>query len=150
MAGALIAFGLCVACLSYIGYHFEPALVAQGLFFAWLGALFPDIDTKSQGQKLLYAALFVVIMILFVFKKYMLSAVLALFAFFPLFTNHRGLTHSLLFITLLTFAATAGCVLQFPACSTAAVRNGIFFLVGAFSHLLLDFGPRGLLKRARK
>lgn len=147
MVGALVAVGLTVVCLSYAGYRLAPALFAQGLFFAWLGGLFPDIDTKSKGQQLLYATLFVVLAVLLVYKKYVISAVLALVAFLPLFVKHRGLLHSFMFIILITSAGVAACSLQFPLYAAAAVRNGLFFLVGVFSHLILDFGPRRMFKR---
>ena len=147
MVGAFVAVGLCVACFSYVGYHLAPALLAQGIFFAWLGGLFPDIDTKSKGQQLLYATLFIILAVLLLYKKYVISAVVALVAFLPLFVNHRGLLHSFVFITLITSATVAACSLQFPVYAAAAVRNGLFFLVGVFSHLILDFGPRRMFKR---
>lgn len=147
MAGALIAVGLCIAGLSFVGYALAPVLFAQGVFFAWLGALFPDIDTKSKGQKLLYAILFVTLIGLFVYGKYLMGAAITLCAFLPLFVNHRGLLHSFTFIMGITFICVAACTLQFPLYASAAMRNGLFFLVGVFSHLILDFGPRRIFKR---
>jgi hypothetical protein len=32
-------------------------VIAQGLLFCLLGALFPDIDVKSKGQKIFYSIL---------------------------------------------------------------------------------------------
>lgn len=147
MLGACAAVVICVAALAWFGYRVSPLYFLQGLFFAWLGALFPDIDTKSKGQKMLYAVLFVLIVALLLYKKYVIASVLALMAFMPLFVNHRGIFHRFWFAALITAAAVAGCALQFPWCAAATVRNGLFFLLGFFSHIALDFGLLGLWRK---
>lgn len=147
LVGAFAFLGLSLAALGCAGYYLKPIVVAQGLFFVFLGALFPDIDTKSKGQRLFYAVMFVAMMGLLIYQKYLAGLALAILGFFPLFVKHRALFHKFWFATMLVVAAVLGCALYWPAYTNAGIRNGLFFLVGILSHLVLDFGVRGLLKR---
>ncbi len=147
MVGAGAAVVATMMLLAWCGYRLESSVCAQGLFFAWLGALFPDVDTKSKGQKLVYAVVFVLTVTLLCYKKYLVAALVAIVSFVPLFTNHRGLFHRTWFAAAVAALGVVACSLQFPAGSASAVRNGLFFMVGFLSHLLLDFGFFGLLRR---
>lgn len=142
MVGAFVAVGAFMAAAAFVGYRLKPIFFLQALFFAFLGALFPDIDTKSKGQRLLYMILFCLLLILLVYKKFLIAAVIALMSFVPLLVHHRGFLHTVWFSVFFTTVSVVICSLQCPAYAAAAVRNGLFFLVGIFSHLLIDFGPR--------
>ena len=147
MLGAFVFLGLSLMASAAAGFVFQPALVAQAAFFVFLGALFPDIDTKSKGQKLFYAVLCAFIIGLFVYKKYYAGLALALLGFLPLFSNHRALFHKFWFAGIVAGALMIGCAFYCPAYTNVGIRNGMFFLVGVLSHLILDFGLRGFLKK---
>ncbi|KER10979.1 MAG: hypothetical protein HY22_01015 [[Candidatus Thermochlorobacteriaceae] bacterium GBChlB] len=59
-----------------------------------LFALFPDIDTKSKGQKIFYL-IFIAVDLALIFTNHLREAAfLGLFAMLPLISTHRGWTHS--------------------------------------------------------
>ena len=147
LIGAFAFLGLSLLVLSAAGYYLKPALVIQAAFFVCLGALFPDIDTKSKGQKFFYAVLFVTMIGLLICKKYYIGLSLALFGFLPLFSNHRGLFHTFWFAAVVFITAIIGCALYCPVYTNIGIRNGLFFLIGVISHLMLDFGMRRCFKR---
>jgi membrane-bound metal-dependent hydrolase YbcI (DUF457 family) len=112
-----------------------------------LGALFPDIDTKSVGQKLVYKLIFIAMIILILKGEWTLFSCLSLISLMPPLSKHRGLFHSpwfLLFCSLMMFFIVA---LFFPEHKDRSYLALLFFTMGAFSHLVLDFGIRGLFKR---
>ncbi len=61
---------------------------------AMLFALFPDIDIKSEGQKLFYWAAFLLDAVLVWAKQMNAAAYLGFIAMLPLLSKHRGWTHS--------------------------------------------------------
>jgi len=130
------------------------------LFFTLLGSLFPDIDTKSRIQKFLYYPLFLVIIIAILFKNWLLLSVLAVIALIPILSNHRNLTHRIWFVILVPLFAALLVIHSFSEGSLILNLNKqftsltlncyLFFVAGAISHLLLDFGPRNLFRRIKK
>lgn len=61
---------------------------------AMLFALFPDIDIKSEGQKLFYWSAFILDALLIWGKQIHVAAYLGFIAMLPLLSKHRGWTHS--------------------------------------------------------
>ena len=62
LVGGMAAYGITLYLLrSYCGSVFVGA---EWMLFALAGALFPDIDTKSMGQKFLYQILLIILIIL--------------------------------------------------------------------------------------
>jgi membrane-bound metal-dependent hydrolase YbcI (DUF457 family) len=147
MIGALLFLIASLMMLAAAGYYIKPLFIMQAIFFVILGALFPDIDTKSKGQKLFYAVLFIVVIGLLVYKRYYAGLALALLGFCPLFVNHRALFHTFWFSGVVVIVLVLGCHFYCPAYTNAGIRNGLFFLVGVLSHLILDFGPRKFLTK---
>lgn len=148
LLGASIFLGILLIMLAIVGYYLKPIVVLQAVFFVMLGALFPDIDTKSKGQKLFYAVLCLFIIGLLFSKKYYAGMALAILGFLPLFSNHRALFHKFWFAGLVVGGFVFGCSFYYPAYAHAAILNGFFFLLGVLSHLMLDFGVKGFLKKS--
>src|SRR5262245_16608113 len=78
-----------------------------GLVALCIGALFPDIDTKSKGQQYLYHAYALclgLILALYVMHRTQLWVdliiCLAIITIAPLLARHRGITHNPRFILL--------------------------------------------------
>ena len=85
--------------------------VIVGCFIvALLFGLWPDVDITSKSQKIFYTVLFVLnAALIFVFKFYIVAALLGLFAMLPILSRHRGWTHSRITMILLP-----GLFLVFP------------------------------------
>src|SRR3990167_2648155 len=108
------------------------------LFFCLFGSLFPDIDTKSHIQRWFYT-LTVLGLICAYMAKFEFSYLLTLL-FVPLIVKHRGLFHNPKFLLILSF----GLAFLFQLNGLQNYHNywilALFFLAGAYSHLILDLG----------
>lgn len=131
--------------LTYLGIlqlikYSQPTIhiIVQGLIFCLLGALFPDIDVKSKGQKVFYSLLFFFLIYLFLMGKYCLFVSATFLGIIPILVRHRGIFHHIWFLLALSLAATF-CVKSF--CSfyeTVLISNCWFFFAGSVSHVVLD------------
>lgn len=135
--GGTVLFGILV----FAGVLYPCYSIPQ--LFVWfictlLGSLFPDIDTKSRGQKLFYGLLAAVLIILALKHAYAALTSIALIAFLPLLTDHRGLFHKWWFLFLVIGGSTCGLLFLFPHAYSAILSSAGFFAVGVASHLLLD------------
>jgi len=136
LVGGVAAYGLTLFLLrSYCGSVF---LAAEWLLFALAGSLFPDVDTKSKGRKILYKILFIAMIILALQRKFVPMAIIGFFSIVPLVVRHRGLFHKWWFVIGLPSVVAIGIGLYAPAYARIVVFDAIFFIVGAASHLLLD------------
>ncbi len=109
---------------------------------AIVGGLFPDLDTKSMGQKWMYRILFVAGILLLFHQYYQSMSAMLLVAIVPLLVRHRGLLHSLLFLSCLAVGSYFLLSSQFPVYRDMILLDALFFWLGAVSHLWLDcHGP---------
>jgi hypothetical protein len=124
--------------------HYLWSICAAATLF---GALFPDIDTKSKGQLIFYRLCALVMIGLIICKAWHLLAFCTLIALVPLLVHHRGLLHNPLFL------AGFGGTLYFygrwllPQLELDFLRISIFFVLGTWSHLILDRGPWYVLQQ---
>lgn len=121
------------------------------IFFVWFGlalagSLFPDIDTKSKGQKWFYRSMFVILIALLYFRKFDLFSAFALVSVIPLVVNHRSTFHRFWFVLFVPFCIAGVFAFHMPSYSKDAIVAGIFFAAGAISHLFLDFGPKRMFR----
>ena len=70
------------------------------LSFCLIGSLFPDIDTKSKIQKLMYYFMLAIILLAISTQQWKILSIASLLALVPLLVNHRNLTHKLWFVIL--------------------------------------------------
>lgn len=135
--------------LSLLRSSFNPTFITslEWLLFALIGSLFPDIDTKSMGQKVFYRFVFVLFAFLIILKKVELLLFLSLISLVPLLVKHRGLFHKLWFILLIPLSTCLYFKYYFPGYLDIIIFNSIFFIAGVVSHLILDFGIKGLIRR---
>ena len=108
------------------------------LFFCLIGSLFPDIDTKSHIQKWIYAFALILIVI-FYFLNRALSPLFLLLAL-PLLVRHRGLFHNPRFLLALAIFIAILLKLNLLKIGQNYWILALFFLLGAYSHLILDLG----------
>ncbi|XPV77844.1 MAG: metal-dependent hydrolase [Desulfovibrio sp.] len=126
-------------------YQTQPMLLAGLLGFCLLGALFPDVDTDSIGQRFFYLIMVVIDIGLIYMGQYQWAAWLGLFSMLPALDKHRGWTHSwwAMFVVPLPILA----VTYFEKLPISYVGGMDWykylpfycaFVLGYFSHLLLD------------
>jgi membrane-bound metal-dependent hydrolase YbcI (DUF457 family) len=108
------------------------------LMYTLIGALFPDIDTKSKIQRVMYSIFFFLLVLLAYTKQYVAATATGILACLPLMVHHRGIFHSIIFLTCLAASAVFCTHLYYPLYTTVMVYNAIFFLAGVFSHLFAD------------
>lgn len=136
---AVVCYGAALIALSsYL--IFAPTIKAAIAWFfcSVLGALFPDIDTKSKGQILFYQVISVVLLI-FLYKRMFPAFVwTALIAMVPVLVNHRGLFHKPWFVVMVPFASSLFLSASYPQYQKMLLFDALFFSVGALSHIWLD------------
>ena len=132
---------------NYVCYYTIPVLTfLEWLLFALAGSLFPDVDIKSKGQKLFYWVIVTLILLTLFKGNLSLSIYLALFSILPMLVRHRGLFHCTWFIVIFPLVAAALASVYLPNYRYSLFYDASFFIAGALSHLLMDFGPKGFFK----
>jgi len=124
-----------------------PVNPLQLLLFCLFGSLFPDIDTKSKIQILSYRVAFVSFAVLAWFQRWSAVVLLSFLLLIPLVVHHRTLTHKKWFIVAIPTSLYIAAIIYQPQYALLVLWNGLFFIAGAFSHLILDYGLRIALKR---
>jgi len=131
--------------LTYVGIlqllknmHLSGFMIIQGLIFCLLGALFPDIDVKSKGQKVFYSMLLVLLIWLLYKKMYCLFAVMSLLGIIPILVRHRGIFHHIWFLFSMAVISTLVIRSQCGGFENMMLYNCWFFFAGTVSHVVLD------------
>jgi len=129
-------------------YYYSPSLLAmvEWLLFALAGALFPDVDTKSKGQRWFYRILLILLVYTVYTKRFTMVAFLGMLGLLPQLVPHRGLFHRLWFIVALVVMISWISCFVMPSCRTLITLDALFFLLGAISHLWLDLGLRRMVR----
>lgn len=135
LVGALV--WVCSLCIVGMLYNFSFR-TGVWLIFTLLGALFPDIDTKSQGQRLFYLTLLICYPILIYYHQFEICLFLGFVSLIPLLVRHRGIFHTYWFLGGMTIGCTLLLRLCFPLYAKAVMVNACFFLLGAYSHVFVD------------
>jgi hypothetical protein len=144
LVGGSVAFLLAFNCIVMQKVSF--LIGAEWLCFTLLGSLFPDIDTKSKGQKIFYKIILAFSIFLLIQKRYIVLGLLSILSSIPLITNHRGVCHKLWFVVGIPFMAVVACALFFPSYYMLVFWDAVFFSIGAVSHLWLDLGLKKMLR----
>ena len=143
----------CALVIIAISHRHTPFLAWFSLVNAWcivasmLGGLFPDIDIKSKGQQLLYAIIIPLLIATLLAKKVVLSILLSALGIIPPLLPHRGITHHVWFSFLAPLIGPGLVYIYCPEHVELAYDLYFFFVIGALSHLILDYGPATLLRR---
>lgn len=146
LIGGFIAYG-CALSLILLYTTSSLLTIVEWLLFTLIGSLFPDIDIKSKGQKLFYWVILVLI-VLFIINKYFEGlAMVSVLAMLPLLGNHRGLFHTLWFVVLFPAVLAYLISLYFPLYANAIAVDACCFILGAVSHIWLDFGFYRMIRR---
>ena len=146
--GHLVGGAVAFAITFFILKNHQPTLLTsiEWFFFTVVGALFPDIDTKSKGQKYFYRFTFLIMIFLLVQMRFKELAFVSIIALSPLLIKHRGITHSLTFIAALCFLVVVTSQIFLPKYANIIFFDTLFFFVGALSHIYLDLGLQRIFK----
>lgn len=143
LLGGIVSYALILFLLKLAHFPLDKALNLQWFLFCLLGALFPDIDTKSKIQLWIYRLFFVFYLILLVNNPSpQILIFVGILAIIPLIVHHRGLFHKPLFLIGMPLAIVALIYSLKPPLAPQALLNAIFFIVGTLSHLMLDRAKR--------
>jgi len=136
LVGGVVAYGLAL----YVMSSCCASAVIAGEWFlcALAGALFPDVDVKSKGQKYFYCVVLALLLLVATNKRYDLLLVVSFFSILPMLVRHRGIFHQLWFILAVACSAWLLGVTYAPYVGQRLLYDLIFFVAGAISHLLLD------------
>ncbi len=151
LVGGAVTYGIVVAALVTTRPAFHPRIddLILWLIMCLLGSLFPDVDIRSKGKHIFYHFLLLIMIVALITKNWNAIWFIGFAALFPYFMRHRGAMHSIWFIFAAPFLAIAGLTLFYGnKIITPAFGCYIFFVAGALSHLILDFGFIRLIKRA--
>ncbi|MDQ5891087.1 MAG: hypothetical protein QG604_961 [Candidatus Dependentiae bacterium] len=113
-----------------------------------LGGLFPDIDIKSKGQQLLYALVIPLLVAALLAKHIVFSILLSALAIIPPLLPHRGITHNFWFTLIAPLSGPFLVNVYCPEYTAYAFDLCVYFIMGAISHLALDYGPREMIMKA--
>jgi hypothetical protein len=129
-----------------ISYSLPVLIALEWLLCALAGSLFPDVDTKSKGQKYFYWLISALILLSFYKGRLYCVLYLMLFSLLPLIVRHRGLFHCTWFLIVVPLGAAALAGAYLPVYRSFLFYDASFFIIGALSHLLMDFGFKGLMR----
>ena len=131
----------------FISIHNVPKHLAIAFIFCILGSLFPDIDVKSVGQRIFYTLMTVAIFFSIFHHKWEALVALSLVSPFPLLVNHRGIIHTIWFVSLAPLCIPLLMKQTNPSWVLQSWIAYYYFVSGALSHLLIDFGPRKTFRK---
>ncbi len=118
----------------------------EWLLFTLAGALFPDVDVKSKGQKLFYWIALLLAVVLLVKERIQALIILGFICAVPVLVNHRGIFHRLWFVIIIPLVAALFLCSYAPDCNRIIFFDTLFFIIGAVSHLWLDLGLRRMMR----
>jgi|SRR5579862_2374873 hypothetical protein len=147
LVGGIIAFVLLFVGLMSIIIAQQPSylMIGEWLLCALAGALFPDIDVKSKGQKYFYYVALVCLMVLAYQQRFHMLTCFSFVMITPMLVRHRGIFHSPRFVIALPLLVWVIIATLLPQRSSQLFVDTMFFIGGALSHLWLDFGTRQFL-----
>jgi membrane-bound metal-dependent hydrolase YbcI (DUF457 family) len=122
-------------------------MAAEWLFFILAGALFPDIDIKSKGQKYFYWAAALLFVVFAAQQRFEMLTCCSFIIMTPMLVRHRGVFHNPLFVIavpLITWGVISSIK---PANSYRFFLDMLFFIAGALSHIWLDLGTSQMMRR---
>jgi membrane-bound metal-dependent hydrolase YbcI (DUF457 family) len=136
LVGGVVAY--CVMLFAIIGCMPSLMTASEWLLFTLAGALFPDVDIKSKGQKYFYYVIFALFVLLACKGWLYHLSCFSFLAITPMLARHRGIFHSAWFVIVLPLIVWMAISMLFPALSRPFFLNTLFFITGALSHLFLD------------
>lgn len=153
LVGGAGAFGILFL---IVRRSYNPSLLmgVEWFVFTLAGALFPDIDIKSKGQKYFYWIVFLLFMVMFFRQQFEKMACFSFIIITPILVKHRGIFHRFWFIVSMPLLVWYLLAVALPHLSLTLFYNTLFFITGSLSHIALDVGfsrmVRHVMNRGRR
>ncbi|HLC07131.1 MAG TPA: metal-dependent hydrolase [Candidatus Babeliales bacterium] len=146
LVGGLVVYGMIF--FGLLG-ALKPSMLTAGewLLFTLAGALFPDIDIKSKGQKYFYYVIFLFFIVLVAKEQFHTLTCCSFIIMSPMLVRHRGIFHNPLFVTAMPLLVWFCASIMVPHVSRQLFFDAMFFIAGALSHIWLDFGTSQMFRR---
>ncbi len=140
---ALGAFGLSIP-LVFVGvwWGVSPLMLVVDVAFMVWGAFFPDVDTSGRGRRFFYALLLMFILVSLLVKSVWMAGACAAVGVLASLSRHRGIFHNIYFLFLLVAGMCGWLSFIIPKFRSEILQAGLFFFLGCFSHIFMDFGWR--------
>jgi len=146
LAGGIVVFAMVFSSICMMQ---KPSLsiAMEWLIFTLAGALFPDIDIKSKGQKYFYYAVFLFFIVLAARQQFVTVTCCSFIFITPMLVRHRGIFHHPLFVIAVPIMCWAFLsTIITPYTSRRLLWDTMFFIAGALSHIWLDVGTRHMVR----
>jgi len=146
LVGGIVAYGLLfVGILGAV----RPSMITatEWLLFTLAGALFPDVDIKSKGQKYFYYVVLLFFIVLVARQRFEMLTCCSFIIISPMLVNHRGMFHSPRFVIAIPLIGWIVVSMAMPHLAYQFFFDILFFITGAISHIWLDFGTSHMLKK---
>ena len=146
LMGGIAVYGILFFIISTL---VRPSTIVafEWCIFTLAGALFPDIDVKSKGQKYFYFVVLLFFVVLLMHQRFEMLSCCSCIVISPMLVRHRGIFHSPRFIVITPLIGWILMSMVFPDLSQQLFFDTLFFIIGALSHLWLDFGPSQMIRR---
>lgn len=121
-------------------YFFKPS-IQDIVFYIVIGLLFalwPDVDTKSIGQKVFYTLFLNMDVYLIYNQEFRTAAYFGLIIILPVLAKHRGWTHSRLAMVIVPLPILFYPIYQTGTLDLSNLPLYAIAVTGYFSHLLID------------
>lgn len=148
LIGALVFVGFYFV-LRYLSITLEPLQLLLAFSLTVLAALFPDVDTNSKGQDIVYGALVIIDGYLLFRNFYKEAAILGFLALMPVVTQHRGWTHSYLAAFILPLPLLYPAIFHIPVLFSGSILYAAA-VNGYVSHIFIDKTQNGLFNGVLK
>src|SRR5579872_4735216 len=100
LAGVIVVYAIILFCL-LLTQKASLMTLGEWLIATLAGALFPDIDVKSKGQKYFYYVVFIFFVVLAARQHFELATCCSFLFLTPMLVRHRGIFHHPLFVIAL-------------------------------------------------
>jgi hypothetical protein len=137
--GGIVVYGV-IFCTVASMLHPSFITAFEWLLFTLAGALFPDIDIKSKGQKYFYHLVLMLLIVLAVHRQFTTITCCSFIVITPMLVRHRGIFHRSWFIITMPIIVWALASIILPSLSASLFLNTLFFIAGGLSHIVLDMG----------
>jgi hypothetical protein len=137
--GGIIAYSI-ILCIISTKIAISPLMTALGLLLCLLGAIIPDIDTKSTIRGLIYSKWLLLVPLVLLILRFdpLIIGITTFVGILPFITRHRGLFHSKTVLIIAPIVAASIGYWHQPLYGPKILLGTIFFISGTISHLLLD------------
>jgi membrane-bound metal-dependent hydrolase YbcI (DUF457 family) len=140
LAGGAVTFILVQQLMQKVTiFQKSPKYLLLAAMACLLGSLFPDIDTKSMGQRIFYMILAMLTFSSIIAKQWVVLLSIIPVVLLPFLVRHRGITHRLLFVILAPLLIPLIVSICTPEFYILAWLVYAYFVSGALSHLALDY-----------